>query len=194
MTTPRLSPAHPSPKAQMGRLAAQGLSLIEMLVTLALLMVLLGGAVPMASDLRSGMLLHATAALLETDLQFARASAISSGVTVRLAVLPTAGGGSCYLVYAGPANACTCDALGPARCEPGATLLRLEEQPAQRGVSIAPLSRAILFDAHKGTVTPTATLQVQAADGRAIHQVVNIMGRVRSCAPAGQVNGLPKCS
>ena len=81
-----------------------------------------------------------------------------------------------------------------ARFDDGATLLRLEEQPAQRGVSIAPLSRALLFDAHKGTVTPTATLQVQAADGRAIHQVVNIMGRVRSCSPAGQLNGLPQCS
>jgi methionine biosynthesis protein MetW len=31
------------------------------------------------------------------------------------------------------------------------------------------------------------------ADGRAVHHVVNIMGRVRSCSPGGQVLGHPAC-
>ena len=41
----------------------------------------------------------------------------------------------------------------------------------------------------KGTVTPTATLRVEARDGRAIHQVVNLLGRVRSCSPQGRIAG-----
>ena len=172
----------------------RGLSMVELLCGLALSAVLLGGAAPMFQDLRAAMTLHATANLLETDMHYARSVAVTSGQSVRLAVLATAGGGSCYVLYSGAANGCSCEAGGQARCEAGSRLLRLEEQAALSGVTLAPLARSILFDSNKGTVTPTATIQVLAADGRAIHQVVNIMGRVRSCTPSGGVSGLPACS
>jgi type IV fimbrial biogenesis protein FimT len=54
-------------------------------------------------------------------------------------------------------------------------------------------SKSITFDAVRGTVTPTATLRVEARDGRAIHQVVNLLGRVRSCSPLGRVGGERVC-
>jgi type IV fimbrial biogenesis protein FimT len=44
---------------------------------------------------------------------------------------------------------------------------------------------SILFDPLHGTSTPTGTLRVVADSGRAVHHVVNIMGRVRTCSPAG---------
>lgn len=175
------------------RVVAQGISLVELLCTLALMVVLLGGTWPMFNDLRTGLALRATAALLETDLQFARSAAVAGGTSVRLSVLGTAQGGSCYLLYTGAANACVCEGEGRSRCEPGARMLRLEEQPGHTGITLVPLQRSILFDTSKGTVTPTATLQVIAADGRAIHQVVNIMGRVRACSPGGSMGGLQPC-
>ncbi len=51
----------------------------------------------------------------------------------------------------------------------------------------------MLFDPVRGTTTPTATVRVVAADGRAIHQIVNIMGRVRACSPGGAVSGYRAC-
>jgi len=34
---------------------------------------------------------------------------------------------------------------------------------------------------------PTATLRIEARDGRSVHQVVNLLGRVRSCSPQARV-------
>ena len=75
----------------------------------------------------------------------------------------------------------------------GAELLRLVEQPATEGIRLAPVDRSIVFDGGKGTVTPTATLKLIDPDGRTIHQVVNIMGRVRTCAAVGSLGGLKSC-
>ena len=170
-----------------------GLSVLEVLCALAITLVLLGGAMPMVNDLRQGQRLHATAALLETDIHFARSESIRTGQSVRLVVQALTGGGSCYMLHDGKADACECSASGQARCDAGVQLLRVEGQAAANGVAIDALAKPVIFDGRKGTVTPTATLRVKARDGRALHQVVNIMGRVRTCSPAGAVGGVRSC-
>jgi type IV fimbrial biogenesis protein FimT len=172
---------------------AIGLSMVEMLCSLAITLVILGGALPMCRELRASQALQATAALLETDLQYARSLAVTGRRSIRLSVQALDSGGSCYLVHTGAAQACRCAGHGRAQCEPGAELLRLVEQDLPAGITLAPVQRSILFDGDKGTVTPTATLKVTDRDGRAIHQVINIMGRVRSCVPAGSLGGLRPC-
>jgi type IV fimbrial biogenesis protein FimT len=172
----------------------RGLSLVELMCTLAITLLLLGGTIPLLNELRSGQRLQAAAALLETDIQLARSAAMSSGRPVRLEVQALAGGGSCYLLHTGAAGACECTGTGAPRCDAGVQLLRNETQHAAGGVALAPLTRALVFDGRKGTVTPTATLRLVALDGRSIHQVVNIMGRVRSCSPGGAVGGLRPCN
>ena len=173
--------------------AARGLSLVELLCALTIGVLLLGGTLPMLSDLRQGQRLQAVAALLETDIHLARSTAISTGQPVRLVVQAVEGGGSCYLLHAGAPDACSCGPQGLARCDAGITPLRHEALSATGGVALATLSRPLIFDGRKATVTPTATLRLTALDGRAIHQVVNIMGRVRSCSPGGLVRGLRPC-
>ncbi len=175
------------------RQSPRGLSMVELLCALAITLLLLGGAVPMLNDLLLGQRLHATAALLETDIHLARSTAIRSGQPVRLVVQALTTGGSCYMLHNGAADACECADDGQARCDAGVQLMRSEGQAANSGVVLAALQRPVLFDGRKGTVTPTATLRLTARDGRAIHQVVNIMGRVRSCSPAGAVGGLRSC-
>lgn len=174
-------------------LPARGMSLVEALCVLTILLVLLGGALPMVSELRLGQRLHSAAALLETDIHLARSTAVRSGRTVRLVVQSLPSGGSCYMLHDGAGDACTCNDSGHARCDAGVQLLRSESQPAATGVVLGALARPLVFDGRKGTVTPTATLRLTARDGRAIHQVVNIMGRVRSCTPAASVGGLRPC-
>jgi type IV fimbrial biogenesis protein FimT len=40
------------------------------------------------------------------------------------------------------------------------------------------------LDAARGTVTPAGTVRVASPLGPVLHQVVNVMGRVRTCVPA----------
>ena len=173
--------------------ASRGLSLVEMMCALTITLVLLGGALPMVRDLRAGQALQATAALLETDIQLAKSEAASGAMPVRLSIQSLGGGGSCYTVHTGAAQACRCQGGGQAQCDAGARLLRLAEQPGAGGITLTPVQRSILFDGGKGTVTPTATIKVTDHDGRAIHQIINIMGRVRTCTPNRGLGGLKPC-
>jgi len=54
-------------------------------------------------------------------------------------------------------------------------------------------SRSVVFDATKGTSTPTATMQLTARNGMTLRQVMNILGRVRSCSPAPSLSGYRAC-
>ena len=172
---------------------ARGLSLTELLCSVAIMAVLVGGALPLFDELRSSQALQANAALLETDLHHARSLAVVTGRPVRLSVQSLPDGGSCYVVHTGAAHACRCDGHGQAACEGGAELLRLETLPVANGIRLAPADRSILFDGGKGTVTPTATLQLIDRDGQTVHQVINIMGRVRTCAAGANLGGLRRC-
>ena len=183
---------HQAP-AQTLRTAQRGLSLVEMLCSLAIMALLVGGALPMFNELRWSQALQSAASLLETDLHHARSLAVISGRPVRLSTQAPTAGGSCYIVHTGAAHACRCDGHGQAQCEAGAEMLRLVEQPVTAGIRLAPTERSIVFDGGKGTVTPTATLRLTDPDGRTIHQVVNIMGRVRTCAAVGKLGGLRPC-
>ena len=60
-------------------------------------------------------------------------------------------------------------------------------------VSIAGNVASIVFDPLHGTSTPTGTLRVIGARGSAVHHVVNVVGRVRSCSPGGVVPGYSPC-
>lgn len=53
-----------------------------------------------------------------------------------------------------------------------------------RGVQIVANVSSLRFDPTNGTTSPTGTICTVPARGRSVHHVVNIMGRVRSCAPA----------
>lgn len=171
----------------------RGLSAVEMMCALTITLVLLSGSLPMVRDLRAGQALQATAALLETDIQLAKSEAAAGSMPVRLSIQSLTGGGSCYTVHTGAAQACRCQGGGQAQCDAGARLLRLAEQPGADTISLSPVQRSILFDGGKGTVTPTATIKVTDRDGRAIHQIINIMGRVRTCTPNRGLGGLKPC-
>ena len=163
----------------------RGLSIVELMCATAITGIVLGEALPAMRSLQQGQALAAQAAALETDVQFARSQARASNRPVRLTVLATAAGGSCYMVHTGPAHACLCEAGRPARCEGGAQLLQAAEQPASGGITLGRTGRSVVFDAGKGTVTPTATFVLSNREGQVVHQVVNIVGRTRSCTPNG---------
>ena len=192
----------PTDRRQTSRFTAQsqslhglsrGCTLIESLCGLVIMLVLLGGAWPMLKDLVARQALLAQAAELETDLVLARTQAQVQKESLRFSVHQPEGGGSCYIIYSGPSGACQCDGGGRVTCEAGAQVLRLSEPSKRSGITLAALARPLTFDAMMGTVTPTATLRLSDRDGRSVHQVINLTGRVRTCTPDPAWGGMRRC-
>lgn len=185
---PSRQPAAPVHPAQRQR----GVTVLESLIAVSVTAVALGSALPGFEQARERRHLEGAAAQLETDIMYTRSLAVAQNQGLRMGFESLAAG-TCYTVHTGAANACSCDASGVAICSPGAEAIRTVYFPAQGPVALRANVRSILFDPRLGTSTPTGTLRVVGRSDAAIHQIVNIMGRVRSCSPAGSVPGVPHC-
>ena len=190
---PHTSAATPTRTSRHLPTRRRGCTLIEAMCTLAITLVLLSGALPMLKDLLARQTLLAQAAELETDLVLARAQALIHLESIRFSVHQTAAGASCYVVYSGPAGSCDCLGSGQSRCEDGGQVLRVADTSRRAGITLANLARPLTFDAGLGTVTPTATLRLSDNEGRTVHQVINLVGRVRTCTPNPSWGGLRRC-
>lgn len=174
------------------RLAQHGLTLIESLISLAVVAVSLGAAAPGFQQMQEQRQLEGAAAQLATDLRHARSLAVARRAPVRLSV-QLSEGASCYVVHTGSAGDCRCSGAGTAVCTSGAQALRTVGFEAGRHLRLTSTSASMLFDPDRGTVSPTGTLNLQARSGASIRQVVNIMGRVRACSPGATMPGYPAC-
>ncbi|MBI3153973.1 MAG: GspH/FimT family pseudopilin [Burkholderiales bacterium] len=162
---------------------AAGVTLTESAVVLGIVAILLGAAVPGLGELRLRRQMEGIAAQLETDIQLARSEAVARNQSVHIGFAADETG-SCYLLHTGASGDCRCDGHGATVCHVGAEMLRSVPLGAAAPVQLSSNSASILFDAEKGTVTPTASMRVHARIGE-IRQIVNVMGRVRSCSPDG---------
>jgi type IV fimbrial biogenesis protein FimT len=172
-----------SPFARSRR-RCRGLSLVESLITLAIIVVSVSTALPGFRSALERRHVEGAAAQLETDIQHARSLAVANNHSVRLK-FGDGVAGSCYAVFSGAAHQCECLADGGSRC--------LGTQPVWRSVGFAAAGEvqlksnvgSIVFDPQQGTSTPTGTLRILGRSGQAVHLVVNLMGRVRACSPSG---------
>jgi len=170
----------------------RGLTLIECATALSVLAVVAGIVAPSFERSIERRRVEGTAAQFETDVHFARSLAVARNAPVRMSFSAPAGA-SCYVIHTGVAGQCDCSPKGLAVCSGGAEPLRVVRVGGELGISLQSNSRSILFDPVKGTTTPTGTVKVSGRSGSAIHQVVNIMGRVRSCSPAPVLSGYKAC-
>lgn len=168
----------------------RGLTLVEAAVVVAILTTAATAAAPSLGRLIDHRRLEAGASQLAADLQLARNESIARNRVVRVSWQAAA---NCYVVHTGAADQCICAADGSGQCTPGATLLRSVGWTAADRISVQSNSDSMAFDPQHGTATPSATWRVVASDGRAIHHVVNVMGRVRSCSPLAAVPGYRAC-
>ncbi len=182
MNTPR-RPAATPPR--------RGLTLTETMVALTITLVAVGAAAPGFESARERRHLEGVAAQLETDLALARSEAVALNRTLRV-VFERDASGSCYMLHTGSIDDCRCSATGPV-CRAGVAAVRHVRVAADSGVGVVSNVRTMVFEPDKGTVTPTGTVRVEGRDGRALHQVVNLMGRVRTCSPAPALPGYKAC-
>ncbi len=160
----------------------RGLTLVESMIALAITAVTVGTIAPSLGKLQDRRRLEAATAQLETELQYARSLAVARNESVRFSFQADATT-SCYVIHTGSPNACRC-LTGLPVCNGTAQAMRLVRYEAESRVRSTSNSASFLFDAVKGTVTPTATLEMRNPRGDALRLVVNIMGRVRSCTPS----------
>ncbi len=184
-------PLQPRRQPRLQRRQA-GVTLVETATVTALMAVLTGLAAPAFDQSIQRRHLEGAAAQLETDIHHARMLAVARNAPLRIS-FESGAGGSCYVIHTGAANQCGCAAGGSAICQGGAHAERSVHFAPGGPVGLKSNSRSVLFDPARGTSTPTATVQLQAQSGAAIHQVMNIMGRVRTCSPAPALSGYRAC-
>jgi type IV fimbrial biogenesis protein FimT len=172
----------------------RGTSITEILMVLAVAAISLGAAVPEFQQSRLQRHLDGAAAQLETDIHLARSRAVAERRTLRMSFVQDAHG-SCYMVHSGAANNCTCSASGQTQCSNGEAPARSVRFDNAHLVKLQSNVRSIAFSPDLGTSTPTGTIQLQTSATHQVHAVVNVMGRVRHCAPASAtaVLGYPRC-
>ena len=175
-----------------GKRAQHGLSLLEVMVVVAITAIVAATAAPSFSAFVESRRLDSAATRLAADLQFVRSEAIARNRPLRLSVLAGAGA-SCWAVHSGAAADCGCSAAAGATCGGSARLVRSVVLPASERISVAANVTSIVFDPLHGTSTPTGTLRLTGARGHAVHHVVNVVGRVRSCSPDGAAPGYSPC-
>ena len=172
--------------------AQRGVTLVEAGVVLAITAILASTAAPGMQDLIDTRRLDGAATQLATDIQFVRTEAVARNQTLRLSFHATATG-SCYVIHSGAAADCVCNATGPALCSGAAREIRTVSVAGADRLSLQANVASVLFDPLHGTSTPTGTLRLAGSRGRAIHHVINIMGRVRSCSPQAAMPGYRAC-
>ena len=175
---------------QTGR--EHGITLIETCIAMAIVGVVASSAAPGMRNLIDARRLDAAATQLATAVQFTRTEAVARNQALRLSLHAIAGG-SCYVIHTGNADQCICAAAGPAQCSGSAQQIRTVTLADADRVALQANVASVLFDPLHGTSTPTGTLRLIGAGGRAIHHVINIMGRVRSCSPQAAVPGYTAC-
>ena len=170
----------------------RGFTLVEACIVMAVLGIITTSAAPSMQGFIDTRRLDGAATQLATDIQYVRSEAVARNQPVRLSFYSNAES-SCYVAHTGLSAQCTCAATGPAQCSGDAEQIKTVVLPVAQRVSVAANVGSVLFDPLHGTSTPTGTLRILGTQGRAVHHVINVMGRVRSCSPLNTVAGYRAC-
>jgi len=185
-----MATTHAAPR--IGKRRQHGLTLLELAIVVAVTAVVVAAAAPSFTALVDARRLDSAATRLAADIQLARSEAIARNRPLRLSLF-TGTGASCWIVHSGAAADCRCSAEGGAVCSAGARTVKGVVLANSERVGVAGNVASIVFDPLHGTSTPTGTLRLVGARGMAVHHVVNVVGRVRSCSPGGALPAYPAC-
>jgi type IV fimbrial biogenesis protein FimT len=155
----------------------RGVTMIEACITLAIAGILAGSALPSFTESLDKRKVEGISSEVGTDLRYARSEAVARNTGVRVSFHQ-----GCYVVHTGSRADCQCDGQSPAVCSGDAVALKTVS--ASSGVQVVANVSSLRFDPINGTTSPTGTVCTVPANGRSVHHVVSLMGRVRTCSPA----------
>jgi type IV fimbrial biogenesis protein FimT len=167
----------------------RGLTLVELMVVLVVLAIVAAQALPALADQLDRRRLVAVSTDVAAALQAARSEAQLGGRSIG-ASLQATGVATCLLIHTGPAADCRCTAHPV--CTAPSELLRAVVLPQQGGIALSANVASMRYDPRWGTTTPTGTVRITARTG-ALHHIVNLAGRVRTCSPAPPLPGYAAC-
>ena len=181
-----------------------GFTLIELMVTLAVMAVVLAAAAPSFAEFFDKYRLRGAADAVVSMVSNARAESVKSDQDVNVAFT---GSGAAWCVGANAAGtptggnragaATACDCTVTTECQVSGQRMAVEPE-AFPDVKIGALPAAMIFDSKLGTVTPlgSRTVTLTSPKGKYDIQVqVNALGQARSCVPAAKpvIAGIPAC-
>jgi type IV fimbrial biogenesis protein FimT len=179
-----------------------GFTLIELMVTVAVITILLMIAAPSFKQLIAQQRLKNINAELVSTLQFARSEAIARNTPIFLKFVSSVSPPmTCYIAYT-PQNAqCDCTGTPGNACTSG-TELRAVQIPSSTDVrvtgSVTSGFTTSFFNADGVLSNPTGSMiakakRISAAPG-CLQTSVNGVGRPSVCSPDNSVPGVPQCS
>lgn len=171
-----------------------GFTLIEALVSIAIVGLVLAMAGPDLRDWLWRTRLSNAAQAVVGDLQLARSEALLGARNVILRFGEDAGG-SCYVLHTGPVGGCSCRMDRPPVCEGEAQALKQARWHLRRGHAMVRSNvPSMLFSGRQGTVSVSGTIEVRLEGVGAVRHVVSIAGRVRSCSPDAALARWARCA
>ena len=206
----------------MARRHSRGFTLIESLVTIAIMALLVALVAPSFSDYLLTQRLKSVHAQLVTDINFARSEAVTRNNFARIVFRDDDPDQTCYTVFINPpgvgfANRCNCN-LGPgAACNffgnAGSVEIRTVQVHRSTGVTVTapgnstagtnPYPAVGFSNLHGGllniptdqSASPATSFQIQTAagSGKVLRAVLGRNGRPTVCAAAGNNLGAPAC-
>jgi type IV fimbrial biogenesis protein FimT len=181
-----------------------GFTLIELMVTLAVMAILLVAGVPSFVDFFDKNRVRGAADGVISLIGNARAEAVKNDLDVNIAMtgsgtawcvgansaIPPSGGSA-----AGPASPCDC--TDAAQCRVGGQR-SVVETGAYPDVRVGTLPAALTFDSNLGAITPLGARSVTLTSPRGRYDLaveVNALGQARLCVPTGKpvIAGVPSC-
>lgn len=178
-------------KARLHSSRHVGFTLIEAMVTVAVIAILAAIAVPAFQNIIDKRRLKEAAEQLYSDMQYARGEALKQNTEVTVAFGGVGGTAWCYGIDDTPATACDC-ANSPGNC----TINGVEKVVTStgfRGISITSTNfvttgTSVVFDYARGTTQNNGTASLSSSTGSAANVIVGRVGRVRLCSPSGTGN------
>lgn len=173
----------------MTRTRTRGLTMVELLITVAILGILASVAVPSFGNFLSKRRVEGVASELVTDLQFARSEAVARNADVRVLF-----GTGCYAIYMASATAASCTQTGGASITPMAALIKSVQLESGSPVGItreASLSsftfEPVLGSASNDVGASPGVVNVNGTGGTpwSLQLRVTLQGRVKTCSPSG---------